>query len=212
MRNALRQVAAVGQGWQSRRKINRLRATLDPVRLASSDLRQAPGDDITRLDRIAALLTSWPESVGSADLDASSEEIGESSAAHLPSRRESSLQRRVDSRGISDVWIKRRGRVHGLRITVVQQRTRCRSMKADQAAIGPEATTEGASVSSDRRAQRGSRCVGQDEDPNREGTLFASSAVRVLRKIAQPALGGGYAPSGGRDSHAPFTSVSPAPS
>ena len=35
---------------------------------------------------------------------------------------------------------------------------------------------------SDRRAHRGSRFVGQGEDPNREGTLFASSAVRFLRQ------------------------------
>src|SRR5262245_4938865 len=36
-------------------------------------------------------------------------------------------------------------RVHGLRVTVVQQRTRCGSMKAHPAGVGLEATTEGAS-------------------------------------------------------------------
>src|SRR5271165_201050 len=45
-------------------------------------------------------------------------------------------------------------RVHEPRVTDVQQRTRCGSMKADPADIGPEPTPEGASVSSDRRAQR----------------------------------------------------------
>ena len=43
--------------------------------------------------------------------------------------------------------------VHGPRVTVVQQPTRCGSTRADPAAIGPEATQQGASVSSDRRAQ-----------------------------------------------------------
>jgi hypothetical protein len=40
-------------------------------------------------------------------------------------------------------------------------------------------------VSSDRRAQRGSRFEGLGEDLNREGTLSARSAVRFLRKKAQ---------------------------
>jgi hypothetical protein len=44
-------------------------------------------------------------------------------------------------------------RVHGPRVTVVQQRTRCRSMKADPVDKGLEATSQGASVSSDRSAQ-----------------------------------------------------------
>jgi hypothetical protein len=39
--------------------------------------------------------------------------------------------------------------VHGPRVTVVQQRRRCGSMKVDPAVIQPEATPEGASVSSD---------------------------------------------------------------
>jgi hypothetical protein len=38
-------------------------------------------------------------------------------------------------------------------VTAVHQRTRCGRRKADPAAIGPEATPVGASVSSDRRAQ-----------------------------------------------------------
>jgi hypothetical protein len=38
-----------------------------------------------------------------------------------------------------------------------------------------------ASLSSDRSAQRGSVFVRQDEDPNRERTLFAISVVRFLR-------------------------------
>jgi hypothetical protein len=37
-------------------------------------------------------------------------------------------------------------RVHGLRVTVVQQGTRCSSIKADPAVRGPEATPEAASV------------------------------------------------------------------
>jgi hypothetical protein len=41
-------------------------------------------------------------------------------------------------------------RIHGPRVTVVQQRTRCGSIRADPAAIGPEGTPERASVSSDR--------------------------------------------------------------
>src|SRR5262249_20578553 len=44
-------------------------------------------------------------------------------------------------------------RVHGPVMTDVHNRTRCGSMKADPTDIGPEATPEGASVSSDRRAQ-----------------------------------------------------------
>jgi hypothetical protein len=47
--------------------------------------------------------------------------------------------------------------VHGPMVTVVQQRTRCGRMKADPAAIGPEATPEcGVSV---RSAQHGFRFV-----------------------------------------------------
>jgi hypothetical protein len=45
-------------------------------------------------------------------------------------------------------------------------------------------------VSSDRRAQRGSRFVGLGEDPVREGILFASSAVRFLRRRAHSAMRG----------------------
>jgi hypothetical protein len=45
-----------------------------------------------------------------------------------------------------------RVRVHGPRVTVVQKPTRRGSMRADPAARGPEATPQGASVSSDRRA------------------------------------------------------------
>jgi hypothetical protein len=71
--------------------------------------------------------------------------------------------------------------VDGPRMTVVPQRTRCGSMKAQPAARGPEATPERASVSSDRRAQRGSRFVGLGEDLNREGNLFAGSVVHFLR-------------------------------
>src|SRR5262245_20074309 len=40
--------------------------------------------------------------------------------------------------------------------------------------------TEASSWTSDRRAQRGGRFVGEGEVPNREGTLFASSAVGIL--------------------------------
>jgi hypothetical protein len=52
-----------------------------------------------------------------------------------------------------------------------------------RASVGStEATSDqSASVSSDRRAQRGSRFVGQDEDPNRKRTLFATSVVRFPR-------------------------------
>jgi hypothetical protein len=42
-------------------------------------------------------------------------------------------------------------RVHAPKVTFVQQRTRRGRMKAGPADIGPEATPEGASVSSDRR-------------------------------------------------------------
>jgi hypothetical protein len=42
-----------------------------------------------------------------------------------------------------------RVRVHGSRVTVVQRRTRCGSTEAAPAAIGPEPTSQGASVSSD---------------------------------------------------------------
>jgi hypothetical protein len=45
-------------------------------------------------------------------------------------------------------------------------------------------------VSSDRRAQRGSRSLGQGEDLNREGILFASSAVRFRRRRAHSAMRG----------------------
>src|SRR4051794_25247453 len=45
-------------------------------------------------------------------------------------------------------------RVHGPRGTLVQQRTRCGSMRDDPADIRPEATSKDASVSSDRRTQR----------------------------------------------------------
>ena len=41
-------------------------------------------------------------------------------------------------------------RVHGPRVTVVQQRTRSGRIRADLADIGPEVTPEGASASSDR--------------------------------------------------------------
>jgi hypothetical protein len=47
-----------------------------------------------------------------------------------------------------------------------------------------------ASVSSDRRAQRGSRSLGQGEDLNREGILFPSSTVRFLRRRAHWAMTG----------------------
>jgi hypothetical protein len=47
-----------------------------------------------------------------------------------------------------------------------------------------------ASVSSDRRAQRGSRSLGQGEDLNREGILFVSSEVRFLRTRAHSAMRG----------------------
>jgi hypothetical protein len=59
--------------------------------------------------------------------------------------------------------------------------------EALRASVGStEATSDqSTSVSSDRSAQRGSRFVGQGEDPNREGTLFASSAVRFLRRQTQ---------------------------
>jgi hypothetical protein len=43
-----------------------------------------------------------------------------------------------------------------------------------------------ASVSSDRSAQRGSRVGGEGGPPNKEGTLSASSAARVLRKKTHP--------------------------
>jgi hypothetical protein len=42
-----------------------------------------------------------------------------------------------------------------------------------------------ASVSSDRSAQRGSRFVGEGEDPDKEGFLVASSTVRFLGKKAR---------------------------
>jgi hypothetical protein len=45
-----------------------------------------------------------------------------------------------------------------------------------------------ASVSSDRRAQRGSRSRCQGEDLNREEILFVSSEVRFLRRRGSPAL------------------------
>jgi hypothetical protein len=45
-----------------------------------------------------------------------------------------------------------------------------------------------ASVSSDRRAQRGSRSLGQDEDLNREPILLASSVVRFLRRRVHSAM------------------------
>jgi hypothetical protein len=43
----------------------------------------------------------------------------------------------------------------------------------------------------DRRAQRGSRFVGQGEPPNRKGTLFASSAARLgaERRVSPMAIG-----------------------
>jgi hypothetical protein len=41
-----------------------------------------------------------------------------------------------------------------------------------------ESMCENASVSSDRSGQRGSRFIAQGKDPNKEGILFASSAVR----------------------------------
>jgi hypothetical protein len=47
-----------------------------------------------------------------------------------------------------------------------------------------------ASVSSDRRAQRGLRFVGLGEDLIREGTLSASSVVRFLRRRAHSAMRG----------------------
>src|SRR5215468_11177791 len=47
-----------------------------------------------------------------------------------------------------------RVRVHGPRVTVVQQRTRCGRMVADPADMGPEATPKDASVSSDDRSIR----------------------------------------------------------
>ena len=47
-----------------------------------------------------------------------------------------------------------------------------------------------ASVSSDRRAQRGSRFVGQGEGPNGEETLFVSSDLRSLHKRAHSAMRG----------------------
>jgi hypothetical protein len=53
-------------------------------------------------------------------------------------------------------------------------------------------------MSSDRSAQRGSRFVGQGEGPNREGTLFASSAVRLLHRITHTAM---------RDTRAGFDSA-----
>ena len=48
-------------------------------------------------------------------------------------------------------------RVHEPKVTVVQQPPWCGGMRADPAAAGPKATTEGASVSSDRSAQRDCR-------------------------------------------------------
>jgi hypothetical protein len=47
-----------------------------------------------------------------------------------------------------------------------------------------------ASVSSDRSVQRGSRFVGLGEDLNREGTLFASSVGRFLRRRVHSAMRG----------------------
>ena len=44
--------------------------------------------------------------------------------------------------------------------------------------------TQPKSIRSDPREQRGSRFVGSGEEPNREGTLFAGSAVRILRAKA----------------------------
>src|SRR5262249_288168 len=49
--------------------------------------------------------------------------------------------------------------------------------------------TKASSWTSDRRAQRGCRFVGEGEVPNREGTLVASSAAGILRKRAQPRPG-----------------------
>jgi hypothetical protein len=81
-------------------------------------------------------------------------------------------------------------RVHGPRATGVQIRATCGSIKADLAALEPEATPEDASVSSDRSAQRGSRFVGQGEDFNREGTPFAGSVGRFLRRSVHSAMRG----------------------
>ena len=53
-----------------------------------------------------------------------------------------------------------------------------------------DAWLQSASVSSDRRAQRGSRSLGQGEDLNREGILFASSADRFLRRRPHSAIRG----------------------
>jgi hypothetical protein len=44
-------------------------------------------------------------------------------------------------------------------------------------------------VSSDRRAQRGSRFVGQGEGPNGERIAFASSAIRILNRMTHTAGG-----------------------
>jgi hypothetical protein len=61
-------------------------------------------------------------------------------------------------------------------------------MEANPVDLGSEASSEGASVVSDRSVHRGSRFVGQDEDPNREGPRFASSEVRFLRRRAHSAM------------------------
>ena len=82
-------------------------------------------------------------------------------------------------------------RDHAPRVTVVQQRTKYGSMKADPAATGPETTLEGASVSSDR-----SRSDGEQE-------RFARDYLRALIKTypgdgklvaAAYNAGHGYAP------------------
>jgi hypothetical protein len=47
----------------------------------------------------------------------------------------------LDINVVLDVFLAR-VRVHGPRVTVVQQRTRCGRVKADPADMGPEATPE----------------------------------------------------------------------
>jgi hypothetical protein len=81
-------------------------------------------------------------------------------------------------------------RVRGRRVAVVQERTRCDRMKAAPADVVTEATTQGASMSSDRSAQRGSQSVGAGEDTDGEGVRLARSAARSRRAKAHRPAGG----------------------
>jgi hypothetical protein len=79
-------------------------------------------------------------------------------------------------------------RVRGPRVTVVQQRTRCGSIKADPAHIWPEATPKGASVSSDRRAPGHSRalcrCASWDVQAEHTLVVWARTAAAIGLTVA----------------------------